>query len=105
MFRESAFAHPKVIVEPVETPAGPTFVRVVTVGEKDEFDRGFREDGKFRPRLILLACCKEDGSPEFTIGDLPTIEALPLTVMEPIIDAALSINRIGPKEQDDLRKN
>jgi hypothetical protein len=92
-------------IEPVDTPVGTAYVRTITAGEKDDFDREYTKDGKFRCRLVLLACCTEDGRPEFTNLDLPAIDNLPITVLEPIVDAALKLNRIGTKDQDDLRKN
>lgn len=105
-FREdllrSASAGP---IEPVDTPAGRTYVRVMTAGEKDDFDQNATKDGKFRCRLILLCCCDENGRHEFGQKDLPAIDALPLTVVEPIVDAAMRLNKLGAKEQEELRKN
>lgn len=105
MIRDAILAAGRPKIEPVDTPMGRTFVREITAGDKDDFDREFTKDGKFRCRLILLACCKEDGSPEFTNLDLPAIDALPLSAVEPIVDAALKLNKIGVKEADELRKN
>ena len=92
-------------IEPVETPAGPTFVRTITAGEKDEFDREARKDGKFRCRLVLLCCCDQDGRPEFTNHDLPVLDALPLATVEPIVEAAIRVNRMAEADAETLRKN
>lgn len=92
-------------VEPVETPLGRTFVRTMTAGEKDDFDKHATEDGKFRCRLLLLCCCDEAGRHEFGNKDLPELDKLPLTVVEPIVDAAMKLNKLGQKEQEALRKN
>ena len=105
MFRDTLLKTPQHKVEPVETPAGKTFVRTITAGEKDEFDRQASKDGKFRCRLVMLCCCSEDGKPEFTNLDLPALDDLPVTVLEPIVDAALSLNRIGAKDAEEIRKN
>lgn len=92
-------------VEPVQTPLGTTYVRTMTAGEKDDFDFHATRDGKFRCRLILLCCCDKDGKHEFGNKDLPALDELPLTVVEPIVDAAMRLNKLGPKEQEELRKN
>lgn len=105
MFRDSLLKGSPHKVEPVETPAGKTFVRTITAGEKDEFDRQASKDGKFRCRLVMLSCCKEDGSPEFTNLDLPALDELPVTVLEPIVDAAIALNRIGQRDAEEIRKN
>jgi hypothetical protein len=98
--RTSGFA-----IEPVDTPIGPTFVRTMTAGEKDEFDQIATKDGKFRSRLVMLCCCDADGRREFTARDLADLDAMPLTAIEPIVDAAMRLNKLGPKEQEELRKN
>lgn len=92
-------------IEPVETPAGRTFVRTITAGEKDEFDREAQKDGKFRCRLVMLCCCTEDGRAEFTNLDLPALDELPVAVVESIVDAAIRINRMSPADAETLRKN
>lgn len=104
MFRDELLKAKRTI-EPVETPAGRTYVRTITAGEKDEFDREASKDGKFRCRLVMLCCCDEDGQAEFTNRDLPALDELPVAVLEPIIDAALRVNRISVKDSEEIRKN
>ena len=103
-YREDLFARNGRRVEPVETPAGATYVRVMTVGQKDEFDFQVRKDGHFRSRLIATCCCSEDGRGIFTNLDLPRIEGLPYTETEPIVMAALRVNGITGDEAEEYRK-
>lgn len=105
MYRDALLKSAPRAIVPVDTPAGRTFVRAITAGEKDEFDRQVTKDGKFRCRLVMLCCCKEDGSAEFTNLDLPALDQLPLPDLEAIVDAALAVNRISAKDSEEIRKN
>lgn len=104
MFRDELLRATRT-VEPVETPLGPTFVRSITAGEKDELEQEHAKDGKLRCRLVVLCCCSEDGRPEFTAQDLPALDALPLSAVEPIVEAAIRLNRMSPRDAEDARKN
>lgn len=104
MFRDE-FLRIKPTIEPIETVAGPAFIRTITAGEKDEFEREAKKDGKVRCRLLLVGVCDEQGKPVFTNLDLPTLDALPLTAVEPIADAIAKLNKFGEAEVEDIRKN
>lgn len=105
-FRDELFSRPADrVIEPVETPAGPTFVRTLMCGEKDSFDLGAAKDGMFRARLILACCCDEHGRPEFGAEDLRRVNDLPVHQVEPIVDAAIRLNKIGPGDAEAIRKN
>lgn len=91
-------------VEPVDTPAGQFFVRTLTAGEKDRLDR-FIQKGQFRSRMLLAACCSEDGRSYFTEQDIPALDQVTMDVVEPIVDAAIRLNRMMPEQAEDLRKN
>lgn len=105
MFRDIISNGHAVEIEPVETPLGPTFVRTISAGEKDDYDVNAAKDGRFRCRLVMLCCCDERGNREFTNEDLPALDALPFYLVEPIIDAALKINRMSRKDAEEIRKN
>lgn len=106
-FRESLAHAPRGrSIEPVDTPLGRTFVRSLTVGEKDEWDVA-TQGGTRMPRvqLAIACCCAEDGTPEFTEFDVGMLRDLPSHYLEPVIDAAMRVNRFGKQEQEALRKN
>ncbi len=105
MFREQLLSQTSRVIEPVVTPCGLTFVRSLTAGEKDRYDLEARKDGKYRCRLVLAACCTEDGRPEFGAQDLPAIDALPVHAIEPIVEAAMRVNRFTEADAEELRKN
>lgn len=106
MFKEALFAaSADRIIEPVETPAGKTYIRSLMAGEKDKFDVGASKDGMFRAHIVVASCCNEHGVPEFNGGDLLRINDLPLHLVEPIVDAAIKLNRIGPGDAEAIRKN
>ena len=106
MFRDQLFARPADrTIEPVETPAGTTYVRTLMVGEKDQFDVGAAKDQMFRARLVVACCCDQYGHPEFAPGDVFRVNDLPVHFVEPIVDAAIRLNRIGPGDAESIRKN
>ena len=106
MFRDDLFAaSTDRVIEPVETPAGKTFVRTLMVGEKDRFDTQAAKSKMFRAHLVLACCCDEQGRPEFQEPDLYRINDLPMSFIEPIVDAALKLNRIGVEDSETIRKN
>ena len=79
-FKESLFSicpeHRQ--IEPVDTPAGRTYVRALTVAEKDDFDKDVQESGGVsRPYILIHFCCKEDGSAEFDGFDINRINRMP----------------------------
>lgn len=106
-FKESLFSIcPDRAIEPVETPAGTTYVRTITVREKDEFDKAVQEAGGVsRAHILIHFCCKEDGSPEFDEFDANRIGDLPAGVVEPIINAALKLNKLSGEDVEAVRKN
>lgn len=106
MITRESFLAIYAIPPPVE-PVGDAFVRAMTAGEKDRFDLAHtKAEGKdFRSRLLVASVCDESGSLLFTEGDMPALSRLPLPSIEPLVDAIMRINRIGEKEQADLRKN
>lgn len=95
------------IVEPVNTPAGPVFVHSLTAGEKDRFDIGHaKAKGEhFRARLTVASTRDEDGNSIFDEDEIEAISNWPTSLIEPIVDAALRINRMTDKDSEALAKN
>lgn len=107
MFRDTLFSTPFArVIEPVETEAGTTYVRQLTLGEKEAYALA-TEGGKSLPTVnLLIACvCREDGTPEFTAADTLVLAALPAGLMDPVIMAAIKINKFTQQDQEALRKN
>jgi hypothetical protein len=109
MFREAFFANAPVVdhVEVIHPAAGKVRVYMMTAGEKDEFDKAIRKSDwrHFRARLVVMTVRDEEGRPIFTEADLPALSARPLTDIEPMVDAAIGINRMNEQVQEYLQKN
>lgn len=107
MFKESLFAfQASRQIEEVETLAGLAYVRSLTIAEKDEFDRA-TDGGKkdVRAQLLIACVCDHDGNPEFSEFDLSRLNGLPAHVAEPLIDAAMKVNKFSVEDREALRKN
>lgn len=94
-------------VEPVDSPLGRGYVRVMTAGEKDRIDVLSQKDpGKdVRAQILVATVCDESGHLLFGTGDIAAISRLPLTTIEPFVDAAIRINKMSQADQEELRKN
>lgn len=107
--RESFFAAPNLATVEVHLPTlgGSVTVRQMTVGEKDAFEIANAADkGKyFRPRMAAACVVDADGAPLFRAADLPALAARPANELEPIIDAAVKLNRYSPEEVKALEGN
>jgi hypothetical protein len=93
--------------EEVPVPGGSVFVRVMTAGERDKMEEAFRKAGStgFRSRLIAATACDPAGSLLFGPEHLPEVSRLPYTVAEPIVEAAIRLNRMGADEKRELGKD
>lgn len=108
MFKEQLFAISTTpAIEPVETPIGRAYVRTISAGEKDRLEQEVNKDPSvsFRARLIVLSACKEDGSPEFAPGDVHRIADYPVYLVEPLIEAAIRVNKMSKEDVEGLEKN
>jgi hypothetical protein len=88
--------------EDVALPGGGLVsVRCMTVAERDRMEDGYQKAGKagFRSRLIAATACDESGALLFPDADLAAIGALPFGVAEPIVEAAIRVNRMGADEK------
>ena len=56
-------------------------------------------------RLVQATVCDEAGQLVFTEADIPRLNDLPLYLIEPLVDAAIRINKIGPGDSEAIRKN
>ena len=108
MFRDAFFAQSaSPTIEKVATTAGEAYVRSMSVGEKDTFDKAIVKDPSvsFRARLIVMCVCDCHGAPAFQTGDVHRIADFPLALVEPLVDAAIRVNKLSPKDLEALEKN
>ena len=105
--RERFFAASACPFETVETAFGSARVYALTAGEKDALDMSVaREPGvNFRAKLVQATARDEDGRPLFLPIDVPELAAASFVALEPLVDAAIRVNRLGDREAQDLRKN
>lgn len=108
MFREAFFAlRGEPVFEPVQTAAGLVHVHVLTAGEKDALDfAAAKTPGvDFRARLVVAACRLPDGALAFGPADVPALSSMPYPLLEPVVEAAIRINKMTDRDAEDLRKN
>lgn len=107
-FRDDFFAaRPAPAVERVETAAGTAIVHAMTAAEKDRFDREHvkARGQRFRARLIVATARDEKGEPLFGREDMEALDGLPVAYLEPLVEAAIRVNRMSDAEQAELEKN
>ena len=109
MLRDQFFAQAESrrTVESVETPAGKVFVHSLTAGEKDRFDiaHAKAKGEHFRARLLVATARDEEGDPVFGEGDVEMLSECPVSLLEPIVEVALRVNRMTDKDAESVEKN
>jgi hypothetical protein len=108
MFRDAFFQQSFGLdYEEVELSAGKVRVCALRAGEKDAFDiaHAKAKGNHFRARLIVATCRDESGAPVFDESDLPRLSAAPLLLVEPLVEAAIRVNRMSDKDAEALEKN
>lgn len=107
--RDDFFNLPEPKRERVAVPAlgGDVFVRQITAGERDDFERGMRAgDGKhLRPLIVALVTVDEDGKPLFSAKDLGWLASKPVAALEPILNAHARLNYMSADDMAELEKN
>ena len=82
---------------------GEVLIRGFTLGEVGKFQAAQKRENdplKLYPKLIIMACINEDGSPVFSDVDQPAIEGLPWPAVDAIANAALRLNKMIKDEGD-----
>jgi hypothetical protein len=108
MFRDQFFAAISAVPEheEVQSAAGPVRVTCLTAGEKDRYDVAVaKEPETFRSRLVAMTARDGEGHRVFRDEDIPRLSTMPLPVIEPLVDAAMRVNRMGAKDVEALEKN
>lgn len=92
------------------------FVHEMSVAERTRFDKSVvalgdqvseGEDANdfMREVLLIHTAGDEHGNRLFTFDDLPLVSGLGSGFAEPIVNAAMSLNRIGENDLEELAKN
>jgi hypothetical protein len=107
--RSNFLAYKDLPREEVQVPAlgGSVFVRTLSAGEWDQFETvNVKVKGKdFRARIVVATACDESGVDIFRVEDLAPLSKLAKTALDPIVEAALRINALTEKANEDGEKN
>lgn len=106
--KDQFFANlPKFKLEAVEVPGlGTVHVRESSAGERDRFEEVSSKNphSNFRARLVAASACDEQGTLLFSSADIPTLNAIPSSHLEPLIDAALKVNGMRAEDVEAAKK-
>lgn len=111
---ESILAAARFKVEKIHVPEWgmDVWVRELKASERDKFEgeqainRGTPKlYANFRARFLVLTICDESGARAFADNQVESIGSLPAAGVDRVFDAAAKLNRIGPKDIEDLEKN
>ena len=94
--------------ENIEVPGlGMVKVKKLNAGEQDAFEVANSEAKAkdFRARMVAHTCINEQGARLFSDEDIPSLTLFDADVLDPIVEAALRINRFTKAEREALRKN
>jgi hypothetical protein len=94
---------------PVESWGGDVFVRVMSVKERDEYERlwiGKRETGveNFRTEYLARVLCDDKGELLFTRDQIDKLAKKSGAVMGSLFDAALKHNKMSEADVEQLGK-
>ena len=107
--REAFFLSRQPQLERVDVPdlGSYVWVRPMSAGERDAFEVAHEKSGgkDFRARLTAAVCCDETGKPLFDAACVPSLSQLPASTLQPIVEAAIRINRLSAADVKELEKN
>jgi hypothetical protein len=88
---------------------GTVYVRQISALERDQFERAVAtrrgETENTRARLVILCAVDEKGDKLFGEDDEKALGALPVSVLEPIVTAAMHLNAMTADVLETARKN
>lgn len=102
-----AYRAPKIEIINVPEFGGEVCIRVMTVQEREQFERKHSPDPQadFRVRMICASVCDEEGNLLFTDTDKAEVRKWDANASDTILKAAAILNRMGPDEVEDEAKN
>jgi hypothetical protein len=89
---------------------GEVFVRVMSVGERDSYERlwiGRKDSGidNFRTEYLARVLCDDTGKLLFTRDQIEKLAEKSGAVMGRLFDVAMKHNRMNPEDVEDLGKS
>lgn len=100
------------LMGPISVPewGGDVFIRVMTVGERDSYERlwiGKKETGieNFRSEYLARCLCDDKGQLVFTRGQVAVLAGRSGAVVGRLFDAALKHNNMTEADVEQLAKN
>lgn len=100
------------LMGPISVPewGGDVFIRVMTVGERDSYERlwiGKKETGieNFRSEYLARCLCDDKGQLIFTRGQVAALAGRSGAVVGRLFDAALKHNNMTEADVEQLAKN
>jgi monomeric isocitrate dehydrogenase len=88
---------------------GTVYVRVMSVGEMEAYQREFAEKKEkmenWRAKLLQRCLCDKSGRQLFTPEEIDKLSAKSVKVMSKLFDAAMKHNAVTEKDVEDLAKN
>lgn len=100
---------PQPRVQSVDVPGlhGHVHVREMTCGEREEFEVAHIDAAKqdFAARLVAFTACDEACKPIFTRADVADISKLPASIVHPIAQASIKLNKLTEEDVSELQKN
>lgn len=85
----------------------PVWVKELDCGERDKFEQEHsKADGAdYRARWVAATVIDGQGALAFGRKDIPTISTFPPSIVDPIVKAAVKINKLTPEDVADFEKN
>ena len=89
---------------------GDVFIRVMTVGERDAYERewiGKKETGidNFRAKFLARCLCNESGDRLFTDDQVEALAKKSAKVVSRLFNKAIEHNAMNEKDVEELAKN
>ncbi len=93
--------------DPTDPDSGHTFVRTLSVNDRLSLEEamGRHKDKPFAGLLLSFCLCKEDGTPEFTEGDIDLLNRQSSRPMLRCFKVAERLNKISSDDVSQLEKN
>lgn len=88
---------------------GTVYIRVVSVGEMERYQREFAEKKErmedWRSKLLVRCLCDKDGKQLFTADQIEKLSAKSVKVVARLFDLAMKHNAVTEKDVEELAKN
>ena len=90
------------------------YVRQMRASERDEFENACRKKkgreyvpdlDDFRAKVLSYTVCDQDGNRLFSPTDIGLLADLPSPAVQPLYDAALTLNHLQEVDTEDAAKN